>query len=94
MPTTVFVEADGTIVEVHTGKLTADRARARSTRTGRLMIGPLAYAFGVGMVATFNPCGFAMLPAYLSYFLGLEDASTRRSTPGSAVVRALTVGAS
>ena len=35
---------------------------------------PLAYAFGVGMVATFNPCGFAMLPAYLSYFLGLEGA--------------------
>ncbi|MFN7150094.1 MAG: cytochrome C biosynthesis protein, partial [Microthrixaceae bacterium] len=24
------------------------------------------------MVATVNPCGFAMLPAYLSYFLGLE----------------------
>ena len=24
------------------------------------------------MVATVNPCGFAMLPAYLGYFLGLE----------------------
>ena len=24
------------------------------------------------MIATVNPCGFAMLPAYLSYFLGLE----------------------
>jgi cytochrome c biogenesis protein CcdA len=34
---------------------------------------PLAFAFGVGMVAAFNPCGFAMLPAYLAYFLGLED---------------------
>lgn len=26
-----------------------------------------------GVVAAFNPCGFAMLPAYLSYFLGLES---------------------
>jgi len=33
----------------------------------------LALAFSAGMVATVNPCGFAMLPAYLSYFLGLED---------------------
>jgi cytochrome c-type biogenesis protein len=35
--------------------------------------GPWAYYLTVGMVATVNPCGFAMLPAYLSYFLGLED---------------------
>jgi cytochrome c biogenesis protein CcdA len=33
---------------------------------------PLAFAFGTGMVATVNPCGFAMLPAYLSFFLGSE----------------------
>lgn len=33
---------------------------------------PLAFAFGAGMLATVNPCGFSMLPAYLSYFLGLE----------------------
>lgn len=33
---------------------------------------PLALAFGAGMVATVNPCGFAMLPAYLAFFLGGE----------------------
>jgi cytochrome c biogenesis protein CcdA len=33
---------------------------------------PLALAFGAGMLAAVNPCGFAMLPAYLSYFCGLE----------------------
>jgi cytochrome c-type biogenesis protein len=51
---------------------------------------PLAYAFGVGMVATVNPCGFAMLPAYLSFFLGLEGAEedTRAS-----VLQALVIGA-
>ena len=50
---------------------------------------PLAYAFGVGMVATVNPCGFAMLPAYLSFFLGLEGAE--RDTRAS-VLQALTIG--
>lgn len=52
---------------------------------------PLLLAFSAGMIATINPCGFAMLPAYLSYFLGQEDPSddARRG-----VLRALAVGAS
>ncbi len=33
---------------------------------------PFALAFASGMLATVNPCGFAMLPAYLGYFLGVE----------------------
>jgi cytochrome c-type biogenesis protein len=57
--------------------------------------GSLAYAFGVGMVATFNPCGFAMLPAYLSYFLGLEGTrGTDDPDPSAGILRALAVGAS
>jgi cytochrome c biogenesis protein CcdA len=53
---------------------------------------PLALAFTAGMVATVNPCGFAMLPAYLSFFLGLEGgvADTDRR---AGVARALAVGA-
>ena len=39
---------------------------------------PIALAFAAGMVATVNPCGFAMLPAYLSYFMGVD--SSERST--------------
>ncbi len=31
---------------------------------------PVGYAFGSGMLATVNPCGFALLPAYISLFLG------------------------
>jgi cytochrome c-type biogenesis protein len=38
--------------------------------------GSLAVYLASGMVATVNPCGFAMLPAYLSYFLGVEDRSS------------------
>lgn len=40
---------------------------------------PLAYAFTAGLVATVNPCGFPMLAAYLSYFIGLDDTETDRS---------------
>jgi cytochrome c biogenesis protein CcdA len=35
---------------------------------------PLALAFTAGMIASVNPCGFPMLPAYLSYFIGVDDA--------------------
>ncbi len=37
------------------------------------LIIPLGYAFGAGMVSTVNPCGFAMLPAYLGLYLGSRD---------------------
>lgn len=30
----------------------------------------ISFAFGAGLLATVNPCGFAMLPAFLAYFLG------------------------
>ncbi|HEX6419589.1 MAG TPA: cytochrome c biogenesis CcdA family protein [Acidimicrobiales bacterium] len=43
-----------------------------------------AYYLTLGMVATVNPCGFAMLPAYLSYFLGLEGSEAEAPTAGVA----------
>lgn len=49
----------------------------------------LLVALTAGMVAAFNPCGFALLPAYLALFLG--DQAGARST--SSVARALAVGA-
>ena len=47
---------------------------------------PLVHAFTAGLVATVNPCGFPMLPAYLSYFIGLDD---DQADGGSRVPRAL-----
>jgi cytochrome c biogenesis protein CcdA len=35
---------------------------------------PVGYAFGAGVVSTVNPCGFAMLPAYLALYLGTGKA--------------------
>jgi cytochrome c-type biogenesis protein len=37
---------------------------------------PFGYSFGAGMVSTVNPCGFSMLPAYLSLYLGDRDDGT------------------
>lgn len=41
---------------------------------------PFGYTFGAGMVAGANPCGFAMLPAYLSLYLGLSAENERSVT--------------
>lgn len=53
------------------------------------MNGPYAFALAAGMAATVNPCGFALLPAYLSAFVGIEHRGGR----AGAVGRALTVSA-
>jgi len=51
---------------------------------------PLALAFAAGLVATVNPCGFAMLPAYLSYFMGIDEEEQSRA---GALRSALLIGA-
>lgn len=53
----------------------------------------LTFAFTAGLVATINPCGFAMLPAYLSYFLGTEEAEAlnEKTGIGRAIITGLTV---
>lgn len=45
------------------------------------MVAIITAALAAGMLATVNPCGFAMLPAYLGFFIG-EGAGTRRSALG------------
>lgn len=55
------------------------------------MTAALTLAFSAGMVATLNPCGFAMLPAYLSYFMGLSEEDGKST--GGALRSALLVGA-
>jgi len=53
--------------------------------------GLFAYAFTTGMLATVNPCGFAMLPAYLSYFLGIDGTRAAVASPTARVGRAVAV---
>ncbi len=40
--------------------------------------GPLALALTAGVIVAFNPCGFAMLPAYMGYFVGNSAAEGER----------------
>lgn len=35
---------------------------------------PVSYAFGAGMLASVNPCGFVMLPAFAAFFVTAERA--------------------
>ncbi len=42
-----------------------------------MITGPIALAFTAGMVATFNPCGFSLLPAYISAFVAGDQVQHR-----------------
>ena len=56
---------------------------------------PFGYAFVAGMVASVNPCGFVLLPAYLGLYLGDDrGAGARRRPFGRAIVVSATVTAS
>jgi cytochrome c biogenesis protein CcdA len=46
----------------------------------------LSLVFAAGVFATFNPCGFAMLPAYLTMLI---NSSTKQATPAQLALRAI-----
>lgn len=56
----------------------------------------LAFAFGAGLLSPLNPCGFALLPAYLVYYLGASEEFPRPViecvSQGLSVGGALSVG--
>lgn len=39
---------------------------------------PIAFAFVAGLLSPANPCGLAMLPAFVGYYLGTDAADTNR----------------
>jgi cytochrome c-type biogenesis protein len=55
---------------------------------------PLALALGAGMLAAVNPCGFALLPAYLSLLILGDDTPSRTVAIGRALAAtaAMTTG--
>jgi cytochrome c biogenesis protein CcdA len=56
---------------------------------------PLGYAFVAGMIASVNPCGFALLPAYLGLYLSDDRGGAGARRPvGRAVAVSATVTAS
>jgi cytochrome c-type biogenesis protein len=68
-----------------------------SSGTGTVLGGlgavlPFGYAFGAGMVAAGNPCGFALLPAYLALYLGGREPERMPSSSLVLLARAARVG--
>ena len=61
--------------------------------SGLGIVAPLGFAFGAGVAAAFNPCGFAMLPAYMGLYLGV-GANEEKASVFSQLGRALLVGVS
>ena len=60
------------------------------------IVAPLGFAFGAGIAAAFNPCGFAMLPAYMGLYLGIganEDSAPFLSQLGRALLVGISVTA-
>jgi cytochrome c-type biogenesis protein len=53
--------------------------------------GNYALAMTTGMIVTLNPCGFAMLPAYLGSFLGRKTSEDEQRSTVAGVTRALKV---
>ena len=56
------------------------------------LLAPLGFAFAAGMASAVNPCGFAMLPAYMGLYLGSNDKSKEVSSPVMHVGKAVLVG--
>ena len=93
-PTTVLLDADGTVVATHNGALDADELRALiADELGVSGVNEqtLVLAFAAGMLATVNPCGFAMLPGLPRLLPGHRG--RRRATCKASVSRSLGVGA-
>ena len=42
-------------------------------------IGILAFAFVAGLIANFGPCSLGVLPAYMSFYLGMEESEEKHS---------------
>ena len=68
----------GTAIGSVTGGVEAASASSSNFLSRVADLFPLGFAFSAGMVSAVNPCGFAMLPAYLGLFLGDDRASAER----------------
>jgi len=67
-----------------------DRAETLVADTAALL--PFGWAFAAGMVSGVNPCGFFILPAYVSYQLGAEEAGFYASAALGRAARGVLLG--
>ena len=51
-----------------------------------------AFAFSAGVLATFNPCAWAMLPTFISFYLGSREAEYEQRSFAARAAEGLTLG--
>jgi cytochrome c biogenesis protein CcdA len=68
------------------------RDSAEAAVAGLAGLLPVGYAFAAGMVASVNPCGFLMLPTYVSYHLGTEEDGYYEQSAPRRASKALAMG--
>ncbi len=74
-----------------TGRIESASFAAAAVLRSVVQVVPVGYALGAGMIAAVNPCGFAMLPAYLGLYLGTGDGWEESPQLGVRFRRALSV---
>ena len=79
------VDSINTFVETLSGN-------SSSSIGGLGILAPLGFAFTAGVASAFNPCGFAMLPAYIGLYLGSNNTEGVKPNPVQNIARALLIG--
>ena len=79
------VDSINTFVETLSGN-------SSSSIGGLGILAPLGFAFTAGVASAFNPCGFAMLPAYIGLYLGDKNTAGVETSPVRNIARALLIG--
>lgn len=91
-PTVPAVIISAVLVAAFLGLMIAVRNRAETAAAGVASLLPFGWAFAAGLVSSVNPCGFFILPAYLSYQLGAEEAGFYASAALRRTWQALRLG--
>jgi len=73
LDTTVILDTAGRIVYRDATATDEATLRAAGAGQGGRVVTAIALAFGAGVLATVNPCGIVMLPAFMAYCLGHND---------------------
>lgn len=68
------------------------QASTESAAANLVQLLPIGFALAAGMVASINPCGFLLLPTYISYHLGAQEEGLAEASPARRVGRALSLG--
>ena len=80
------------LVAVLIGALISVQANAEAAVSDFAGALPIGFAAAAGVVASVNPCGFFMLPGYVAYQLGTQEAGYDQLSGFRRVGRALAVG--